>query len=488
VADVRPLVVVAAAVSGLAALDVVPMWAGLPHHVALPPLDLFADVRVLLAEAPSYPWFVANLVVVVALRSVALAAMLGVLDRDGLVHSLVFYAIALAPALVAGVLGYAGVAAVYSVFLWMAVAVSTIAVVVLGPLPWQPGRRRESRLAVLGYLGALLAVSLLSALGPAPVQVALVWVSAGLTAVAVRWLSRNRGRARSRPVAGTALALVLVVAPLPATAPSPRPSEGTLFLVPGIGAATGTSTMFRLDPAALGFDCGQTAYFSYAGTGEGAPQGAAQCPITSGAPYQAKDTRRPMDDLAASFRAQLAGLTPPVVVVAHSQGGWIAASAVDRTVARSVDAVVLVGAFPRHERGYVLDGPGPGLVGTDGLEALAAALRRTGETSFDPRAPLAREHLGTPGAIDDLVDDGFPQDVRVATVTSAFDLPVMGHDWELDGATDLCPVYVHHGSLPVSARVHRQIRSFLDGQDQGPCAWWRRWPTQAFTAFGVPYP
>lgn len=500
--DNRPLVVVAAAVSALAAVGLLPSGPGLAHHVALPPLDLFADVRVLLAEAPSYPWFVAGLVVSVAARSVVMAAMLGALHGDGVARAAAFYGAALVPALVAGSLGFAGVAAVYSLFLWIGVAVALVVAVVMGPMPWRgtPPRRwyrRGARVAVAGYLGALLVVSLGSAGGSGLVRVGLVWVSAGLTAVVVRWLPgrSERGAGRPSPAAGVVLVLVLAAVPLSAAsrpAPAPAPGDaGTLFLVPGIGGASGTSSVFHLDPAALGFDCGRTAYFSYAGTGRGAPRRQAQCPITTGAPYRAEDTQRPLGELAASFRSQLAELTPPVVVVAHSQGGWVTAAGLDgldAADARSVDAVALLGTFPRHEGGYVLDGTGAGAVGTDALEALTAGLRAVDATSFDPRGPLARGLLGTAGAVDRLMEAGFPRGIRVATVTSAYDLPVMGHDWQLARAADLCPVYVDHGDLPTADPAMRQVREFLAGEDDGRCPWWHRWPTQAFSAFAAPPP
>jgi hypothetical protein len=496
VTDVRPLVVVAAAVTLLVVVGALPAWAGLAHHTALPPLDLFADVRVLLAEAPSYPWFVAGLAASVAARTLVLAAVLGALHRPGLARIAKFYAVALVPALVSGALGFAGVAAVYSTFLWIGVAVALVAAVAMGPRPWRPPARWDrpgARAAVAAYLVALLVVSLGSALGSTVARVALVWVSAALTVLVARWLSGPPIEAR--PLAGAALVLLLVVAPLPA-ASEPVPAQaqagrGTLFLVPGIGGSSGTSSVFGLDPAALGFDCRRTAYFSYAGTGRGAPQRQSRCPITTGTPYRAADTRRPLDELAATFRDQLAGLTPPVVVVAHSQGGWVVTAGLQETATRSVDAVdalVLLGAFPRHERGYVLDGTGPGLVGTDGLESLTGALRDLDATSFDPRSPLARELLGTPGAVDGLMTAGSPRRVRVATASSAYDLPVMPRDWQLDGAADLCPVYAQHGDLPTSSTVLRQVRGFLDGRDQGRCSWWHRWPAQAFAAFGTPSP
>lgn len=516
--DLRPLVAVAGAVTALTLLGAVPAWAGLAHHLALPPLDLFADVRLLVSEAPSGPWFVAGVVVTTGLRAAVLAAVLGALDRRGLLAAVAFYGVALLPALVAAVLGFTAVAGLYALFLWAGVAIAALALAVLGPRPWtRPGRRRYALPAVVAYAAALLVVSLASALGSAWLQVVLVWVSAGLTALTAGWmagalhLGRSGGagrrravpRGRLRPVTSALLVVSLMAvpagrgatpAPEPAAGAGPDPGPaaatagrvGTLFLVPGIGGSTGTSDMFRLDPAALGYDCGRTAYFSYAGPGDGGPRREARCPVTRGAPYGQEDTGRPLGELAASFRAQLAGLPPPVVVVTHSQGAWVAAAGLDGTVAPLVEAVVVLGGFPRHERGYQLDGSGAGAVGTDGLEAVMAGLRALGMTSADPRAPLLRDLLGTPGAVAALMDDAFPGDVRVATVTSAFDLPIMPRHWRLGGAVDLCPVYRDHGDLPVAEVVLAEVRRFLDGGGEDDCGWWRRWPTQAFTAFGIP--
>src|SRR5690606_20861580 len=131
----------------------------------------------------------------------------------------------------------------------------------------------------------------------AALQVALVWASAGLTALTVRRLataaspgSRSR-RWRRRPRVALVLPLALTVtaptAGLPA-APA-APPAGTLFLVPGNGGSSGTSTLVVLAPAGLGYRCAQPAYCSSAGRGDGAPGRAARSPITRGAPYTAAD-------------------------------------------------------------------------------------------------------------------------------------------------------------------------------------------------------
>src|SRR5690606_4372720 len=147
-------------------------------------------------------------------------------------------------------------------------------------------------------------------------------------------------------------------------------------------------------------------------------------------------------------------------------GGWVAAAGIDERAARSVDDLVLLGAFPRHARGYTLEGTGRGAVGTDGMGVLTARLRAAGWTSLAPRAPPPRALLGTPGAVDGLMR-ALPDGLRVATVTSILDLPVMPPDWRLPAADDLCPLYVDHGHLPVSGAVYGQIRDHLAGRDGG---------------------
>ncbi|HEY8524291.1 MAG TPA: hypothetical protein VIL48_04965 [Acidimicrobiales bacterium] len=47
--------------------------------------------------------------------------------------------------------------------------------------------------------------------------------------------------------------------------------------------------------------------------------------------------------------------------------------------------------------------------------------------------------------------------LRLATVTSAFDLPIMGRAWGLAGAADLCPLYVRHSELPTADRVSSPV-------------------------------
>lgn len=245
--------------------------------------------------------------------------------------------------------------------------------------------------------------------------------------------------------------------------------------------------MFELDPSELGYTCEDTWYFSYAGAGPGAPRRDAACPVRTGSPYTDADTQRPLDELVETFRSQVGDLPAPVVVVAHSQGGWVAAAALDGRVAERVTALVLLGGFAHANRGYVLDGSRAGLVGTDTAEVIVAAARRLDLTSFDPRGALARAVLAVPREIDELVRDAHRSDARVITVRSAFDLPLVPAETVTPGPLELCPFYVHHSDLPTSDAVLDRIAVALGAERlDTSCPWWRRWPMRSLEPFGAP--
>src|SRR5690606_10791949 len=81
------LLAVTAVVTVLAATGVLPRWSGLIHLVALPPLDLIADLRVLAAAAPGYPAFLGGLALSLAVRITVLAVLLGGVDRPATTSS-----------------------------------------------------------------------------------------------------------------------------------------------------------------------------------------------------------------------------------------------------------------------------------------------------------------------------------------------------------------------------------------------------------------
>jgi hypothetical protein len=486
---------------------VIPQWAGVVQMVALPPLDLFADVRVLMADAPSRVVFAVGVAASVGARTVVFAALLG-FSRRSVGFVVRFYLAALPFAIVAAGLDFTGRAVLYAYLVWLATLVTILSFLVLGASPWMGaeslrdalGRalRWSRRLGVL--VAYLIVLALVGSLVPARrawVAVALVPLSALMTAAAA-WRLERAPRSRNEPtrprpaparVAAALVALGLTVASAPGeTNRALRARTGSLFVVAGVDTSSGDGSMFRLDPRALGYRCSQTFYFSYAGAGNGARRHDATCPIVSGAPYHEADTTRPLRALVATFADQVAPLPRPVVVVTHSQGAWIARAAVAAGRAAGVSRVVMLGAFAENLAAYPPRGESaPGVVGGDVVRLVTGLGRAVGVSSFDADAPLARELQATPGAIESLFDQPLPRRVSALAVLSKLDLPLVPDAW-LPGVTESCPGWSLHRGLPTSRAVMETARRFLDGRDVGSCSWWARALARPVTAFGIPPP
>lgn len=143
-----PLAAAAALVVLLAVTNAVPTWPGLIHLVALPPLDQFADLRLLLSRAPSWPVFLMLLAAVSAARVALMAWLLGGLDARRLRFAALFYAVAFGPVLLAAFADATAYAVLYSRLFWPAVALVGVLVLTLGPVPWQGTVRLREALAL----------------------------------------------------------------------------------------------------------------------------------------------------------------------------------------------------------------------------------------------------------------------------------------------------------------------------------------------------
>ena len=519
VPQVWPLAGVAAVVILLTLTGVVPPWSGLIHLVGLPPLDLFADLRLLLTRTTSVPSFLALLVLVATVRICVLALLLGGLTRDRLRLAALFYAAALPLLLLAATIDFAAYAVLYSRLFWPAVAVVAVVVLVAGPALWQradggphrpgPGQpasplparlrtglgrslRRGLRLEVMvPYAAAVVALGAVADVTDDWVSVAVVPVSALATAAAISALARPvPGRARRR-LAVAAIVAVLVGGAFVTTrtvAPAP-PAEarpGSLFIMSGINSSSGSGSIFETDVEALGYGCDQVYYFSYAGTGDGAPQGDATCPIRTGAPYQPDDTLRPVSEQVDLFAAQVRDLPRPLVVAGHSLAAWVAWEAVATGRAPQVDVLVLVGPFPDSPVGFPPAGTdGAGRVAGD-LLRLLTPLAEAGDFHFDPEAPAARELLATPNAASEVFGRPLPERVRAVSITSATDLPLMPGGWRLPVERNACPVREAHPYLPETPAFYQEVNRFLDRAPPLPCPRWRDWGAPAARPFGVP--
>ncbi|MCZ4587049.1 hypothetical protein O4328_25770 [Rhodococcus opacus] len=495
-----PLAAVAVLVVVLAASGIIPVWPGLLHLVALPPLDQFADLRLLLVRTASWPQFLILLAVVSAVRVILMAWLLGGLDARRLRFAAVFYAVAFGPVLLATLGDATAYATLYSRAFWPAVALVGLLVLILGSVPWQGGVtlrgamarawRRGLRIEVMvPYCAAVLALGALADRAPA-LTVLLVPASAAATGLTVWAMDRAP---LTRPV--TAFVAVLVAVTVASVVfvqtrryDDPEPGSrqaGSLFIMSGINSRSGQGSIHRADVHRLGYECDQVYYFSYAGPGDGQPQRDSTCPIRSGVPYEPADTQRPVEEQVALFAEQTANLQRPLIVAAHSHAAWIAWEAVATGRAR-VDVLVLVGVFPETPLGF----PPPdvdrrGRVFGDLLRWAAPATDIV-FFPFDPDTPAARQLLGTAGSAQAILGEPLPGEVRVLSITSAADLPLMPHGWRLDVERNGCPVRAAHSSLPTSAAFDDEVIRFLDHRDSPPCPMWRDWGAVVMQAFGVP--
>lgn len=511
----------AAVVALLPTFGVLPRHSALLHLVALPPLGLLTDVRLLVAAAPSYPAFIVGVVVSLTVRTSLLALLLGSL-RGNARFATTLYAVALGPALLAALLQFAGQAAFYARLLWPAPMVMAVTLALLAPTAWQHrGRLRSAarqtlrhglRVDVLVPYGLLLvglgavadawgtpaagvadAAAAAGAAGAAAadagggtavtpgntvVMVAAVFLSAAATFVAIEALAAPPP---TRPVvllaavavAGTALALLVDESRQEGPVVAPQEREGSLLLMSGINSSSGSGAIFEVHPSVYGYPCERTFHYSYAGVGDGAPQRDSACPITTGAPYGAVDTQRPLDALTATFAHQVAELPPPVTVIAHSQAPWIAWQALAEHPDLDVGRLVLLGPFPDNSLGYPPPrSAGPGRIGGDGIRLLASFGQALG-FGFDPNAPLARELLATPGASRRVLSQPLPENIDVLEIPAIVDLPLRSRGSSVDGAVTACPARTAHPYLPLAGETHVALHRFQAGEPLPVCPRWR---------------
>jgi hypothetical protein len=498
-----PLGAVTVGVTAFGVAGVLPAWPGLVHLVALPPVDQYADLRVLVGLAPSWPVAVLGLAALVAARMVILAALMGGVTTARLRFAAAFYALTFVPLLLAAFIAGTAATVLYSRLFWPAVAIVSIHAFGAGPLPWQGTLRLRTAIARAWRAGLRLEVLLPYVLGllllgavadiasrEAPWLVAwLVPVSALLTLAAVWGLRRP---VAARPVlrlavVGAVVAVVGVAFVLTPrdSMPEPGPSRpGSLVIMSGINSSSGRGAIFETDVGHLGYTCEQTVYFSYAGPGDGQPRGVATCPITSGAPYVADDTQRPFAEQVATLTEQVAGLSRPVVVAAHSHAAWVAWEAAAEGAA--VDALLLLGPFPDSPVGYPPpDEDGKGRVLGDLIRA-GVPLTDAVDFNFRPDAPAARELLATPSGAADVFEQALPDGVRAMSLTSSTDLPLMPAGWRLPVERNACPAREAHPYLPLRPAFYDETIRFLAGEPGRECPPWRDWGAVLTRALGPP--
>jgi predicted esterase len=496
----HPLAVLAVLVIVVGVSGLVPAWPGLIQFVALPPLDLMADLRALLVYAPNAMVFAVALAAAICVRAAVLAYLLGGLDRERFLFAVRYYVLVLPFAAIAAVVLYSSQAVLFYGAYWAGLILTLAVFAAFGAVPWYGGQRlrtalgtawrRGLRAGTLGaYLTGLLVVGAVAFAGGASASVIAVPASAALTWFAAEALHRDPGFRVVRrlvavvPAAGV-LALVAVMFASPDEAPGAEepddPRDGSIMLMSGIDSRSGVGAMLEVDPAVLRFTCEQTHYFSYAGSGPGQPQEDAACEIDHGEEYDAEDTMRSREELVGFLEEQTAQMEAPGVLVGHSQGVWLVWDAAVQERLPNIEHIVLVGPYPENEVAYpAADENGAGRVGRMIMGPIAYLARQTGQTEIDLDSPLGREWLGDADAIRETLAEPLPAGIDAISVPSFFDLPLMPEGPSIDGASDACPVPAPHPDLPYASQLVDAVNRFLDGEPQPTCPVWRH-ATAAF--------
>ena len=246
--------------------------------------------------------------------------------------------------------------------------------------------------------------------------------------------------------------------------PPPPPRERRIaVLVGGYGSASGDAAVLDVDTEALGYADGDVAQLSYAG---GQAEGRRTLAGVTTTSYGPDDTRQGIDDAAERLRGLLQEIRRahpgvPVDVIAHSQGGIVALSALeegDPLDPRMPEVGTVVTLGTPHD-------------GTE-LATFGSVASRSGYT--EDLAVLAEADNAS---VDDLSEtsefmEGYrrrplPEGVRVASVAASGDLVVPATHSALPGdatnaIVDLDGVTAHD-RLPGSEEAHREVALALAG-------------------------
>jgi pimeloyl-ACP methyl ester carboxylesterase len=210
-------------------------------------------------------------------------------------------------------------------------------------------------------------------------------------------------------------------------------------LVGGLGSSSSHAAIDQLDTKALGYAAGDVVRFSYRGG------------TTAEHPYDAADTQVDIRRSGQRLRALLERLQAenpgvPIDVVAHSQGGLVARSALGESPPAT--------AWARTSR-------------SPAGAAVAEVARRVGFSGIEPGSVSVAQLAETSGFIRELNARPLPAGVRVTSVAARADAVVAAPRSRLRGAANVV-VDVgglnDHSALPGSAAARREVALAIAGR------------------------
>ena len=244
----------------------------------------------------------------------------------------------------------------------------------------------------------------------------------------------------------------------PAAVHPPRPRGRRLaVLVGGLGSSSSHATIDQLDTRALGYAAGDVVRFSYRGG------------TTAEHPYDAADTQVDIRRSGQRLRALLERLQAenpgvPIDVVAHSQGGLVARSALGESPPATVATLVTLGT-PHH--GADLATAWARTSRSPAGAAVAEVARRVGFSGIEPGSVSVAQLAETSGFIRELNARPLPAGVRVTSVAARADAVVAAPRSRLRGAANVV-VDVgglnDHSALPGSAAARREVALAIAGR------------------------
>ena len=224
----------------------------------------------------------------------------------------------------------------------------------------------------------------------------------------------------------------------PATPPPPRPPDHRriALLVGGLGSATGAAAVLDVDTTALGYASGDVHQFSYVDGGPKAPYGPGDTQGDIG------DQGRRLADAIAALKQRNPGT--PVDVIAHSQGGLVARSAI--TTHHAAPATVVTLGTPHQGTDLATAGTGLDATTTGHLLLDAATAAASPTTGLDLNSTSIQQMAETSPFITALPEHGWdPAATHVVSIAARSDPVVPSHQARIHSDDAYSTVVSPHG-------------------------------------------